>query len=207
MLYRSGCNKVNLVYESPDYLPDKESYYDLFDNTENIFFVIRIGNSEVLYFWKKPTLICDMNIIANSFTDDCERITEYDMINTRSDNSSDYLRKLKVYREIKKKAVQTGVFIKGCSQEMPEPFTYETMDLISFPETMKESYISINMRLHEIFHAESTDSDGILSNMTVTQSEAFLNVGGIITKFNCTLYVFKAFNDDIFSKEDNILRS
>lgn len=190
MLNRSLCTNVQLVYESPGYMPNSRDYYTLVRDSENLFFVIKIGDSEVLYYWKKPIKIDGMDILFNRYTEDCEYITEYDEASCINER----IKKIELINRIKQKGTQTGVFIQGCSQTMPEPFTYDELELTSFPDTMTRSYTSINISMKELFHAESMMEDGIMNNMTITETGSMLNIGGIVTRFNCTLYVFKAFN-------------
>lgn len=189
MINRSGCKNIELIYKSPCNLSNSD-YYKLIDSSDNLFFVIAIGNSQVLYYWKKPKKLNGLNLIVNGCTDDCEYIIEYDTLQ----KTQLMLQKVCIYNNIKKKAVQTGVFIRGECQQIPEPFTYDELQLTSFPDTIKISNTSIHISLNELFSVEAIQGDGILNTMTITSKESIFNVGGLITKFDCTFYVFKAFN-------------
>lgn len=189
MRNRSGCKYIKLIYNHPGNLSNSD-YYNMINGSDNLFFVIAIGDSQVLYYWKKSRKIDGLNLIVNSCTDDCEYIIEYDTLK----KTQLMVQKVCIYNDIKRKSIQTGVFIKGECQQLPEPFTYDELKLTSFPDTIKESNTSIHLNSNDLFRMEAMPDDGILNTMTISRNGSVLNVGGMTTKFDCKFYVFKAFN-------------
>ena len=100
MRNRSGCRNVSLIYKSPCALSTAD-YYAMIRSAENLFFVIAIGDSQVIYYWKKPTMLNGLNLITNNYTDDCEYIIEYDTLQ----KTELMFQKVCLYNEIRKKAL------------------------------------------------------------------------------------------------------
>ena len=189
MRNRSGCRNVSLIYKSPCALSTAD-YYAMIRSAENLFFVIAIGDSQVIYYWKKPTMLNGLNLITNNYTDDCEYIIEYDTLQ----KTELMFQKVCLYNEIRKKALQTAVFIKGECQQIPEPFTYDELDLTAFPDTAKISNTSIRMETNDLFRVEAYMEDGTENIMTIKKTGSVFENCGVTTEFDCKLYVFKAFN-------------
>lgn len=188
MKHRSGCNKVQMIYMPSDRV-SKLDYYTMISVADNLFFVIEIGESQVLYYWKAPVILTGLNMITNRYTDDCEYIADYDTIRNRHNK----VEKMNILSKIKQKATQTGVFIRGREQTMPELFTYDDIDITAFPDTIKEACTSINMGCNELFRMEAVSSDGILSVLKIRRDGSFLDICGSETKIDTKLYVFRAF--------------
>ena len=142
----------------------------------------------MLYYWKKPQLVLGINTIFNSYTDDGEYIIDCDLIQYNATNL------ISALSNIKKKSVQTGVLLKGTCQELPEAFTYNDITLDAFPDALKQSVISINRSKGELFHAECINDDGIMNTMTIKKNCSFIDIGGTVTDFKCTLYIFMGIN-------------
>lgn len=187
MMNRSGCNRIVLAYRSDKYF-SKTDYYNTFKRSTNLFFVVEIGDGLMLYYWKKPSLVRCVNTIFNSYTDDGDYIIDCDLIQCSTTNLIDAI------GVIKKKSVQTGVLLKGICQELPEAFTYNDMTLDAFPDVLKQSVISINRSKGELFHAECINDDGVMNTMTIKKHCALLDIGGTVTNFKCTLYIFMGVN-------------
>lgn len=187
MMNRSGCNRIVLAYRSDRYF-SKTDYYNTFKRSTNLFFVVEIGDSQMLYYWKKPSLVLGVNTIFNSYTDDGEYIIDCDLIQYNAINL------ISAIGNIKKKSIQTGVLLKGTCQELPEAFTYNDITLDSFPDVLKQSVISINRSRCELFHAECINDDGIMNSMTIKKHCSFIDIGGTVTDFKCTLYIFMGVN-------------
>ena len=181
---RSNCREYKILYNNESI--EHDSYVNLLKNEKNLFFIIRIGETVIVYYWKECKMN-RMNILYNTYTDDGIYINEYDDLEEIDNNLVliDSFNKLQL-----KKSVQTPVILRGEIMEMPEPFTYNEIKVKAFPNNLLNGCTRINNR--SLFEIESK-IDGIHVKMSINYNSSFLNVGGIIDKFKSNLLIIQTY--------------
>lgn len=194
MKNRSNSRLFKILYNSRDVndvLKPVNEYYSEIKGLSKLFFVVEIGSSRVVYYWNGMNIDNDLNLYYNSYNDDCQRICDYDKL----EEIKNKLNRIRLFNKIiESQGIQTAVFIDGSSQEMPEPFTYDELQLNSFPNTLIESFTKINVVNNELFRIESCSKEGIWTKLSIYKDESRLFVGGLDTIVPCNFYVIKGFD-------------
>ena len=183
-LNRSLCKYVGLLYNSDKGLVNSRYYNMIIDNI-NLFFIITIGNCSVVYYWKKAYQN-SLGIIHNLYNDDCELIKDYALMES-------FVTKVKktnsFHSTLTTKAIQTGVVLKGNPMIMPEPYTYDTLKITSFPDTLLQCCMYISPTSNELLLLKGF-YDGVTTELHIGK-DSHINVGGVIADCQCSLTVFK----------------
>ena len=137
MKHRSGCNKVQMIYMPSDRV-SKLDYYTMISVADNLFFVIEIGESQVLYYWKAPVILTGLNMITNRYTDDCEYIADYDTIRNRHNKVEVYTARRMMLHVASTCMAVAGTVSVLCIQS-----------LLSFPTDCTVTHKSDNVKLQQ----------------------------------------------------------
>ena len=183
-LNRSLCKYVGLLYNSEKGLINSH-YYDMIADNINLFFVITIGECSVVYYWKHA--YCNsLGIMHNIYDDDCQLIKDYALMESFVTDT----KKMNSFNRINMtKGIQTGVVLKGQPMDMPEPYTYDTLEITSFPDTLLQCCMLISPKTNELLVLKGF-YEGVTTELHIGK-DSHVNVGGVIANCKCSLTVFK----------------
>lgn len=186
-LNRSNCQSVGIIYSNTNPMITTKEYYDLIIDNTNLFFIITIGSSSVVYFWKKAKKN-SLGLIYNACDDDCQPIYEYINVDSIALDTT----KMNLFNRIlTSKGKQNGVLIKGTTMYLPDPFTYDELILDSFPIDLLQCHCKINTFSRDLFVLETTSDNGIVIELHIGRS-CYINIGGVFSDCECELTVLKA---------------
>ena len=201
--HRSNCNRFDIIFSSNGRdLLNLNDYYKIIEHNKDLFFIITIENTTIVYYWKENYSY--NGYIFNLYNDDGQYIKEYnDFANNKIVNyNDDYMNKKRKYCTftslLNDKGIQTCVILKGDLMKMPDPFYIEDkseLKLTGFPNTLLEGIPKINKFSNDYFEIENSNNLGILTKLIIGKNENIISLGGLTNTFKCDFTILKGRND------------